>query len=128
MFRRRIKYLIRSLFNITQKKKCPYCGETDFVKIGSKFVVTSLYRCKKCYLNHRHPKEGKQWLNKFCNEDYSLDQDLMTDLPNDEELKTLTNHNFSSQRNSDPYLKALFPSTILTLLCQTTGHMIFKKL
>jgi uncharacterized Zn finger protein len=61
----KFNYLLRSVFNIFQPKRCPYCGENQFDIIQSKYLITTLLRCKNCSLLHRHPKDSKEFLEKF---------------------------------------------------------------
>ena len=48
-----VKYFLRSLVNIRQPRICPYCGTANLEKIDSKYVVTSLLRCKGCHFCFR---------------------------------------------------------------------------
>lgn len=38
---------------------------------------------------HRHPKDSKEFLEKFYQSDYKVDVQMMTDLPGDDKLKLL---------------------------------------
>lgn len=105
----RVKYLIRSAVNYFEKRKCPNCGSTEFEKEQRKYGVTLLLRCKQCGLKHRHPKDKKEWLEKFYQSEYQIDVHMMTHMPADTELDELKKKNFPGQRCYKEYLEALFP-------------------
>lgn len=108
----KLKYLIRSVTNLGQDKKCPYCNTADLKKIDSKYVVTSLYKCNNCGLSHRHPKDDELWMNEFYQTEYSVDDYLVTDLPSDDEIVTLKEELFPRLRNYDEILDKLFDSKV----------------
>lgn len=108
MIKKNANYLFRSIMNIGQEKKCPFCGGTDLVKTDSKYLFTSLQRCRNCKLEHRHPKDDKEWLRRFYQTEYAIDTHMMTKLPSDAEIVKLKENNFSSLRSYQNYLDALF--------------------
>jgi SAM-dependent methyltransferase len=95
-----------------QEKKCPYCNENDLKRIDSKFGITTLFECENCKLRHRHPKDSEKYLMSFYQEEYDIDQVLMTNLPDDNKLERLKENNFSSERDYEPYLSALFSNNV----------------
>ena len=90
----KIKYLLRSISNIFQSKKCPYCGTIDFTIIQRKYFVTSLLQCSNCRLLYRHPKDSKDFLDNFYQSEYKIDVQMMTSMPGDEEIEKLKRNNF----------------------------------
>jgi SAM-dependent methyltransferase len=128
MFKRRLKYLFRSVSNITQKKECPNCKSTNLVSIDSKNFVTSLLKCKECELNHRHPKDSAKWLEKYYQQEYKIDTHMMTDLPSDSEIEELKKNNFKDLRSYDAYLNLLSASSPIKILDYGTswGYNVFK--
>jgi len=128
MLKRRLKYLFRSVSNITQTKVCPNCKSNDLKRIDSKIFVTSLLKCKDCDLNHRHPKDSAKWLEKYYQKEYKIDTHMMTDLPSDSEIKVLKENNFEKLRSYDAYLDALSDSSPLKILDYGTswGYNVFK--
>lgn len=103
----KIGYLLRSTINVFQPKQCPFCGENQFEKIQTKYLVTTLLRCKNCNLMHRHPKDSKEFLEKFYQSDYKVDVQMMTDLPGDDKLKLLKKNCFAELRDFLPHILAV---------------------
>lgn len=126
--KRRVKYLIRSVSNLGQKKYCPHCNGTDLQQVDHKYFITSLFRCEACSLLHRHPKDNPKWLEKFYQKEYQIATHMITDLPSDEKLVTLKQNNFSDLRSLDSYIDALSfskPVSILDYGC-SWGYNVFK--
>ena len=126
--KRRVKYLIRSVSNLGQKKYCPYCGGISLKKIDQKYGITSLLKCRNCGLNHRHPKDSSKWLEKFYQKEYQIDTHMMTDLPSDKRIDSLKQEGFNSLRSYDSYILSLFKSTSLRIIdygC-SWGYNVFK--
>ncbi|MBL6871863.1 MAG: hypothetical protein ISQ95_04630 [Flavobacteriales bacterium] len=126
--RRKLKYLIRTFSNFNQKKYCPYCKGINLEKIDSKFIITSLYNCQDCHLNHRHPKDSPKWLEKFYQKEYKIDTHIMTYLPSDEELEILKKEGFNKLRSIHSYIDSLFqskPVNIIDYGC-SWGYNVFK--
>lgn len=103
----KIKYLLRSISNIFQSKKCPYCGTIDFTIIQRKYFVTSLLQCSNCRLLYRHPKDSKDFLDNFYQSEYKIDVQMMTSMPGDEEIEKLKRNNFDELIDFCPIIKAL---------------------
>ena len=101
------KYLLRSIRNITQSKQCPYCGSKEFKVIDSKYLVTQLIRCNTCGLQHRHPRDSKEYLDQFYQSEYSIDVAMMTSLPTDSELAKLKEDLFPELPIYADYINAL---------------------
>lgn len=123
----KLSYFLRSLFNLGQQKKCPYCGNKTFKHIDRKYLITTLLLCEQCYLMHRHPKDDAGWLRKFYQSDYSIPDHMVTKLPDDQTIEQLKKENFPSLRSFDPYLRAIVPdgSTVIDYGC-SWGYNIFK--
>ena len=107
MIRQKANYLLRSIANFRQEKRCPFCGSTSLEKVDSKYFFTSLLKCNNCKLEHRHPKDDKEWLNRYYQKEYAIKTHLMTTLPSDEEIEKMKAENFPSQRSYKQYLDAL---------------------
>lgn len=108
MIKQKIDYLLRSVLNFRQTKKCSFCNSSNLTKVDSKFLFTSLLQCENCKLMHRHPKDDEKWLNQFYQSEYKVETHLMTQLPSDSEIEKLKSNSFSSLRSYDNYLNALF--------------------
>jgi 2-polyprenyl-3-methyl-5-hydroxy-6-metoxy-1,4-benzoquinol methylase len=106
MDKQKINYLFRSVINIGQEKKCPFCGGYNLTKIDSKYFVTFLLSCNNCQLSHRHPKDDEKWMKQFYQKLYTVDNQLMTALPSDDEIVNLKKKNFPSLRSYDAYINA----------------------
>lgn len=89
MLRRRLKFFFRIFTKIFNEKKCPNCGGESFEIVDKKYFITVLLRCKRCFLMHRHPKESLQWGKKFYQNEYKIDNGLMTELPSDNQINIL---------------------------------------
>ena len=103
----KVKYLLRSIRNLSQDKICPFCGHSSHELIDKKYFFTSLLKCKNCGLQYRFPKDTKEFLEKFYQEEYSIDVHMMTSLPDEKKLKELMSDNFSGLRNYSKYVKAV---------------------
>jgi len=124
----KLNYFLRSLANAGQEKKCPYCSGKQFMLIGTKYLITSLLKCKSCGLLHRHPKDSKEFLKKFYQKDYQVDVQMMTDLPSDNQIEKLKSHNFSELRDYLPIIKALINKPDIRMVdygC-SWGYNVFK--
>lgn len=127
---RRLKYLMRSISNIGQKRYCPYCKGTNLKRIDHKFFITSLFKCEDCHLNHRHPKDSPKWLKKFYQNEYKIENGvhMITDLPSDERIEILKKEAFKSPKNFDPYIDSLFNSRAIKIVdygC-SWGYNVFR--
>lgn len=97
----KIKYLLHCLGSFFQKEKCPFCGGDEFVLIQRKYLVTKLIKCKKCKLQHRHPKDTPEFLNKFYQEEYQVAGGFMTFFPDEKKLEELKQSRFISNELRD---------------------------
>ncbi|MGB0522314.1 MAG: class I SAM-dependent methyltransferase [Flammeovirgaceae bacterium] len=116
------------LANAAQPKQCPYCKSTDLEPIDSKFFVTTLFKCKHCNLNHRHPKDTSKWLDNFYQQEYEIDTAMMTDLPSDAEIAKLKSENFNSLRDYSVYIDPVFNDSSIKVIdygC-SWGYNVFK--
>ena len=127
MYKQKIKYLLRSILNFQQTKKCPFCGNSDFKPIDRKYIFTVLLKCNHCALNHRHPKDDQKKLAEFYQQEYSINTHMMTKLPSDEEIQTLKQENFPSLRSYDNYIEAIIDrkAKIVDYGC-SWGYNVFK--
>src|SRR5688572_5382941 len=98
----KLKYLIRSIINIRQLKRCPSCGKIKGKTIDEKYFVTKLIKCESCKLNFRHPTDSKESMDSFYQSDYNANYSeqtvSITDLPSDEELIQQMRDNFPTKR------------------------------
>lgn len=109
-FKQKFKYLLRSLAARAQQRSCPFCGRQVFEQVDSKyFGITRLLKCASCKLQHRHPKDDERFLNKFYQEDYSVDVGMITDLPDAEKLAELQANHFASFTDFSPVIRAALP-------------------
>jgi len=124
----KLKYLARSVSNFNQEKACPYCGNKDFDKVDSKYLVTELLGCRDCHLNHRHPKDDAKFIKEFYQSDYSVDTHMITKLPSDEEIKELKKTNFPKLHDFAPVTEALLgrrSGKVVDYGC-SWGYSVFK--
>ncbi len=124
----KLNYLLRSLANAGQAKRCPYCDGKFFEVADTKYMITSLLKCKECGLLHRHPSDSKEFLKKFYQKDYKVDVQMMTDLPSSKEIEKLKNTNFFNLRDYLPLVKAVIKKPDIKLVdygC-SWGYNVFK--
>src|ERR1700712_106785 len=107
----KISYLLRSIANISQEKKCPNCGGKKLILTDQKWLVTKLYKCDACKLNFRFPVDTKEFLEKYYQTSYhagySEHTTDITDLPTQNALRVMMEKNFPDKRDHSPYLQAL---------------------
>jgi hypothetical protein len=103
----KLKYFFYCLFNYFQKKECPYCKSTNLKLIDTKYFFSRLFSCNECALQHRHPKDSEIKNLNFYNNEYEIDTYLITDLPNESNLKKLLDENFSKYADFRKYLDRL---------------------
>jgi len=110
----KLKYLVRSIINIAQAKRCPNCGEINGKTIDEKYFVTKLIKCQNCKLSFRHPTDSKELMDSFYQSDYNANYSeqtvSITDLPSDEDLIQQMKENFPTKRDHSHYIKALLKS------------------
>jgi 2-polyprenyl-3-methyl-5-hydroxy-6-metoxy-1,4-benzoquinol methylase len=130
--RQKLKYLLRSLKNFNQEKKCPNCGKIAGKLIDEKYFVTNLIKCENCKLNFRHPTDSKESMNSFYQSDYNANYSeetlSITDLPSDKVLVQLMNDNFPNKRDHSTFIKALLKSTssrVLDFGC-SWGYSVYQ--
>lgn len=125
----KITYLLRSVANVGQKRKCPYCGGTSFTTIDTKYGITALLKCNTCALQHRHPRDSEAFLNKFYQTDYEVDVQMMTDLPDEAKLRELMADNFSELRDYSSIIRAAVkgegPVHVIDYGC-SWGYNVYK--
>jgi len=116
----KLKYLIRSIINIRQPKRCPSCGKVKGKTIDEKYFVTKLIKCENCKLNFRHPTDSKESMDSFYQSDYNANYSeqtvSITDLPSDEELIQQMRDNFPTKRDHSDFIKAVLKSS--------SGHVL----
>lgn len=103
----KFSYLTRTLLNYFQPRQCPYCGNKSFETVQSKYFISWLLRCTRCNLLHRHPKDSKEFLDKFYQSDYKVNVQMMTDLPDEKKLAGLKAGNFAELTDYLPYVLAV---------------------
>jgi hypothetical protein len=91
---KKTQYLLRSIATFYTAKKCPYCQQQESKVLDSKYLVTTLNECEHCKLLFRHPADSVEFNRKFYQEEYKQDDGITTDLPTDEELKSMLEKNF----------------------------------
>ncbi len=129
--KQKLDYLLRSLRNFKQPRKCPNCGSQSNSIIDQKYFVTKLLKCDACKLSFRFPTDTETFLNNFYQSEYkanySEETRLITDLPSDKELELLMKANFSSKRNHAPYLYSLlkrYSASVLDYGC-SWGYSVY---
>lgn len=105
----KLHYLYLCVLASGQKKSCPYCGGKQFDLVQRKYLITTLLKCKHCKLQHRHPKDNDAFLEDFYQEDYEVDVEMMTDMPDSVTLAKLKEQNFPDLRDFSPIIKAALP-------------------
>ncbi len=104
----KISYLTNSALRYFSEKRCPSCGCDKVEVVDSKFVVTRLFRCKKCFLLFRHPKDSTEFNFKFYQQNYTQEDGITTDLPSKEELEILTQNNFKGKNKNVDFYNSVF--------------------
>lgn len=84
---------------------CPSCGAEGGALVDSKFVVTSLLRCRSCQLLFRSPTTSIEENHAFYQEEYS--QGFTTELPSDADLKRLISTRFGGGKSYAGYIEVL---------------------
>lgn len=104
----KLTYFKSSLFKFLFNKdlNCPSCNSYESFTLETKFLVTSLKRCKKCFLLYRSPTTSLDENKDFYQEKYQ--QGFTTDYPSDDELEKLIKSNFKDhEKNYTNYLNIL---------------------
>jgi len=66
---------------------CPACACQDTQQVGSKYLITSLWECRSCWLRFRSPKEDQETNRDYYQDDYS--EGFTTTVPDDKRLEQL---------------------------------------
>src|ERR1043165_2018618 len=74
---------------------CPACSSLDTQFIARKYLVTSLYRCERCELMFRVPKNEPGRAERFYQQEYK--QGFTSDCPVPEELSRLVACSFAGK-------------------------------
>ena len=98
----KISYLTESALRYFSDKHCPSCGGGDVEVVDTKFIVTRLFKCRKCLLLFRHPKDSAEINFKFYQKKYNQSDGITTDLPSQKDLEILKANNFKG-KNADLY-------------------------
>jgi hypothetical protein len=86
--------------------RCTNCGSKGFVTVDSKYLVTSLRRCRGCSLMYRVPPDDARDNFDFYQETYR--QGFTTELPDDVLLAELIANKFQGTgRSYDSYIGIL---------------------
>ncbi len=106
--RAKLDYLVRVVGHRVrlQPRICPYCGEArDLRLLGRKKLIIEIFRCQRCRLIFRYPRETA----RDNTERYQLtyDQAEVTTLPTEEELAHFIADGFSGSSDFGPKLRAL---------------------
>lgn len=111
--KQKIKYFIESVLAMGQKLECPYCGSGDCKELDRKYLVTRLMECQHCHLYFRFPVDKKNENYEFYQTEYKEQDLIATDLPDENVLKEMIQHQFSStSKNAGRFLNLfsrLFP-------------------
>ena len=87
------KYLLKTILKSNQKFKCPVCSNLDYLQIDQKILgLTKLVECTSCKLRYRTPQDSVKSNIDFYQSEY--EQDLVTDLPSEDQLEVLMKNNF----------------------------------
>lgn len=103
--KQKLKYFLRSTIKNLKRTgyTCPSCQNETFDIVERKYFVTTLNRCKKCYLLYRAPTTTEEENNQFYQKEY--DQGFTTDYPNDDDLSRLLQNRFiGSEKNYTEYI------------------------
>ncbi len=73
---------------------CPHCGRADTERLGTKYVILQLRRCRDCQLMFRYPKDDVRTNIEYYQDEYE-EGGITTELPDDETLKYLLDSAFS---------------------------------
>jgi transcription elongation factor Elf1 len=126
-----VKFMLRSIGKLGQKKVCPFCANTSgFETVDTKMVLVKLLSCPVCHLYFRFPQDPEEFYDDFYQEDYKIDVHLITDLPSDDRLAKMVENNFDNARSYSKYVDALFrdsgkPVRIVDYGC-SWGYNVFK--
>jgi len=87
-------------------KSCPNCDSKKYRIVTKKYFIIHLYRCKRCKLMYRVPKQDPKENRKFYQNKYI--EPLATELPNEEEIKELKRTKFrSSKKDFKKYIDVI---------------------
>lgn len=105
----RLLYLKRSVLRhlaLKERFSCPNCRSPISSVVDRKFLVNTLRRCGNCALLFRAPTDDPADNEAFYETEYS--QGFTTDMPDDDELRRLTDSMFlDSDKDYRGYLKVL---------------------
>jgi 2-polyprenyl-3-methyl-5-hydroxy-6-metoxy-1,4-benzoquinol methylase len=98
----KLKYLFWAGLHYYSSIKCPACSNTQTKVVDTKYFFTRLLECSNCKILFRHPVDNPDFNKKFYQRQYRQDNCLVTNLPNDDELKKMLENNFiETDRNAD---------------------------
>ncbi len=87
--------------------QCPSCGCKDSAIVSRKYLVTSLRRCRECYLLFRAPTTSEEESLLFYQKDYS--QGFTTDCPSHELLQKYLKRGFAgTEKDYKKYIEVIF--------------------
>jgi hypothetical protein len=128
----KVSYLLRSIRNFFQKKKCPNCKGTKAIKVDQKFIFTKLLKCQNCKLNYRFPVDEDGLFDGFYQEEYknnNVDVPLIiNELPSDIDLNSMMDNNFPTQRDHSSFIYALLKNydRKVTDFGSSWGYSVFQ--
>jgi len=83
---------------------CPSCGDSNFMFVDRKYLVTSLRRCKNCQLLFRAPTTNLEENALFYQDAYT--QGFTTDIPSDLQLEKFLDNGFiGTERDYSTYIE-----------------------
>jgi SAM-dependent methyltransferase len=106
--RAKLDYLVRVVGHRVrlQPRICPYCGEARELRmLGRKKLIIEIFRCERCSLIFRYPRETAQDNAERYQTTY--DQAEVTALPTAEELARFVADGFSGASDFGPKIMAL---------------------
>lgn len=106
--RAKLDYLVRVVGHRVrlQPRVCPYCGEArDLRLLGRKKLIIEIFRCERCSLIFRYPRETARDNAERYQTTY--DQAEVTVLPTEQELAHFVADGFSGNSDFAPKIRAL---------------------
>lgn len=99
-------------------RSCPNCGSNGARVVERKYLVTYLARCAECQLLFRAPTTSDDEFHRYYQRKYS--QGFTTDLPGDDELRSLLERRFKgTEKDYSEYI------AVLEALAPAGGRRLF---
>jgi SAM-dependent methyltransferase len=104
-FSQKLRYLIWAALQFGDNS-CPVCQSKANRIVRRKYLFTALLECRQCGLRYRIPKMSSSDSDRFYQSHYS--QGFTTELPDDQELKQLTENRFvGTEKDYQVYVAVL---------------------